>query len=77
VSKLYLEQFQKDFFSFLKHRSEELYSEGRMVLIFAARTSAEPTVEESVVLISWYEEAFYELVYQVLVVFLSYCFRFI
>jgi SAM dependent carboxyl methyltransferase len=66
VSKLYFEQFQKDFSSFLKHRSEELCSEGYMALILGARTSAEASVEESAVWISWFDEALHELVSQVI-----------
>ncbi|GER47534.1 S-adenosyl-L-methionine-dependentmethyltransferases superfamily protein [Striga asiatica] len=38
VGEAYLKQFQKDFFLFLKSRSQEVVSGGRMVLIFLARS---------------------------------------
>ncbi|KAJ4801726.1 S-adenosyl-L-methionine-dependent methyltransferases superfamily protein [Rhynchospora pubera] len=62
VSKMYLEQFQRDFSSFLKFRHEELHSEGHMVLIIPGRLSADPSTEESAVWISWYEEGLQDLV---------------
>ncbi|KAJ4817981.1 S-adenosyl-L-methionine-dependent methyltransferase superfamily protein [Rhynchospora pubera] len=62
VSNMYLEQFQRDFSSFLKFRNEELHSEGHMVLIIPGRLSADPSTEESAVWISWYEEGLQDLV---------------
>lgn len=47
VSKSYLDQFQKDFSLFLKMRSEEVVSNGRMVLIFKGRNSSDPLYRES------------------------------
>jgi SAM dependent carboxyl methyltransferase len=72
VSSLYLEQFVKDFSSFLKYRSEELCSDGRMALIFPARTGADPSVEKCAEWISWYEEVFCELEFQVIKLFVTY-----
>ncbi|KAJ3698732.1 hypothetical protein LUZ61_002437 [Rhynchospora tenuis] len=62
VSRLYLEQFRRDFSLFLKHRCEELHSEGHMALIIPGRVGADPSTEESAVWISWYEEGLQELV---------------
>ncbi|KAG2239295.1 hypothetical protein Bca52824_090155 [Brassica carinata] len=47
VSKSYLDQFQKDFSLFLKMRSEEVVSNGRMVLIFKGRNASDPLYRES------------------------------
>jgi len=46
VSKLYLEQFQRDFRSFLNLRSKEICSDGRMVLTFFGRRCSDPADEE-------------------------------
>ncbi|XP_076952960.1 salicylate carboxymethyltransferase-like [Bidens hawaiensis] len=47
VSKAHFEQFQKDFFSFLRCRSKEIMAGGRMVLTLADRTTDDPRDEES------------------------------
>ncbi|XP_020082404.1 anthranilate O-methyltransferase 3-like [Ananas comosus] len=47
VSKLYLEQFQRDFHLFLKLRSEEMCSAGQMVLMFFGRRTSDPAEEEN------------------------------
>ncbi|XP_022764260.1 caffeine synthase 1-like [Durio zibethinus] len=47
VREAYLSQFQEDFLLFLKGRSPEMVSDGRMVLIFHGRKSADPTLKES------------------------------
>ncbi|KAF5752998.1 Salicylate O-methyltransferase [Tripterygium wilfordii] len=47
VYKAYYHQFQKDFSSFLKCRSEELVARGRMALTFLGRTSEDPCKHES------------------------------
>ncbi|RWR86385.1 salicylate carboxymethyltransferase-like protein [Cinnamomum micranthum f. kanehirae] len=47
VFKAYLEQFQKDFSLFLKLRSEEMTSKGRMVLTLIGRRTEEPSSGES------------------------------
>ncbi|XP_038699293.1 S-adenosyl-L-methionine:benzoic acid/salicylic acid carboxyl methyltransferase 3-like [Tripterygium wilfordii] len=47
VYKAYYHQFQKDFNSFLKCRSEELVAGGRMALTFMGRTSDDPCKHES------------------------------
>ncbi|KAJ4754661.1 S-adenosyl-L-methionine-dependent methyltransferase superfamily protein [Rhynchospora pubera] len=62
VSRLYLEQFQRDFSLFLKHRCEELHSEGRMTLIIPGRVGANALTEESAPWISWYEDGLQDLV---------------
>ncbi|OMO76249.1 SAM dependent carboxyl methyltransferase [Corchorus olitorius] len=45
VIKAYLTQFQEDFISFLKCRSSEMVSNGRMVLIIHGRESEDPTTD--------------------------------
>ncbi|XWS56690.1 hypothetical protein CRYUN_Cryun09bG0107400 [Craigia yunnanensis] len=47
VKKAYLSQFQEDFFSLLKFRSQELAPNGRMVLIFNGRLYADHTNKDS------------------------------
>ncbi|XP_022764489.1 caffeine synthase 1-like isoform X2 [Durio zibethinus] len=47
VREAYLSQFQEDFLLFLKCRSPEMVPDGRMVLIFHGRKSADPTLRES------------------------------
>ncbi|KAF5463105.1 hypothetical protein F2P56_019047 [Juglans regia] len=43
VPKAYHSQFQRDFFTFLKCRTEEMVTGGRMVLTFMGRKSEDPT----------------------------------
>ncbi|KAJ0237527.1 Jasmonate O-methyltransferase [Hirschfeldia incana] len=45
--KAYALQFQTDFSVFLRSRSEELVTGGRMILSFLGRSSQDPTTEES------------------------------
>ncbi|XP_021892796.1 jasmonate O-methyltransferase-like [Carica papaya] len=47
VLEAYSVQFQKDFSTFLKSRSEELVHGGRMFLSFMGRRCSDPTTEES------------------------------
>ncbi|KAK8998915.1 hypothetical protein V6N11_070098 [Hibiscus sabdariffa] len=46
VFKAYADQFQKDFTKFLSFRSKEMIPQGRMVLAFLARKSADPSNED-------------------------------
>ncbi|KAK3227289.1 hypothetical protein Dsin_007151 [Dipteronia sinensis] len=52
VREAYLCQYQKDFCSFLKSRSEEMVANGRVVLILTGRQSADPTCED-VIFYQW------------------------
>ncbi|EOY17884.1 SAM dependent carboxyl methyltransferase - like 10 [Theobroma cacao] len=47
VTKAYLSQFQEDFSSLLKFRSQELAPNGRVVLIFNGRQTADPTNKDT------------------------------
>ncbi|WCJ40479.1 S-adenosyl-L-methionine-dependent methyltransferases superfamily protein [Euphorbia peplus] len=42
IQKVYLDQFEKDFMEFLKSRSVEMVSHGRMVITFIANSSKNP-----------------------------------
>ncbi|KAK6258184.1 SAM dependent carboxyl methyltransferase - like 5 [Theobroma cacao] len=67
VISSYLTQFRKDFSLFLKLRSEEVAPEGRMVLTFRGRTTADPTSDESCLLWDYLGQAFQDLVAEGLV----------
>ncbi|KAG9444286.1 hypothetical protein H6P81_015626 [Aristolochia fimbriata] len=45
VVEAYLEQFKRDFHSFLRSRSEEMVSGGRMMLTFLGRRRADPSTK--------------------------------
>ncbi|XP_059648673.1 benzoate carboxyl methyltransferase-like [Cornus florida] len=47
VFEAYLKQFQNDFSTFLRLRSEEIIPGGRMVLTFRGRSTADPTSKDS------------------------------
>lgn len=46
VCKSYMNQFQNDFSSFLRSRSEEILSNGRMVLTFVGKKSLDPLARD-------------------------------
>ncbi|XP_068669005.1 probable methyltransferase ICS2 [Aristolochia californica] len=47
VWEAYLKQFQRNFSLFLKHRSEEIIPDGRMVVVFHGRPTTDPTSKEA------------------------------
>ncbi|XP_068660990.1 probable jasmonic acid carboxyl methyltransferase 1 [Aristolochia californica] len=62
VFKAYMEQFKRDFQSFLRSRSEELVSGGRMVLALLGRRTADPPTKESCYIWKMLAQALYDLV---------------
>ncbi|ERM94637.1 caffeine synthase 1 [Amborella trichopoda] len=62
VPQAYLHQFQKDFSLFLKLRSKEMVSDGRMVLSFAGRKTSDPCEKEDTFYTEQLSEAFAFLV---------------
>ncbi|KAK1586766.1 hypothetical protein Q3G72_005949 [Acer saccharum] len=62
VYKAYLEQFQRDFSSFLSLRSEEIISGGRMVLTFIGRSIPDPSSKDCCYLWELLTKSFLELV---------------
>ncbi|KAK1570466.1 hypothetical protein Q3G72_002372 [Acer saccharum] len=62
VYKAYLEQFQRDFSSFLSLRSEEIISRGRMVHTFAGRSIPDPSSKDCCYLWELLTKSFLELV---------------
>ncbi|XP_038723813.1 S-adenosyl-L-methionine:benzoic acid/salicylic acid carboxyl methyltransferase 3-like [Tripterygium wilfordii] len=67
VINAYRNQFLKDFSSFLKSRSEEVVSGGRMVFTFGGRITADPTLDESCLTWDYLGLAFQDLVSQGLI----------
>ncbi|CAK7340867.1 unnamed protein product [Dovyalis caffra] len=65
VIEAYQNQFQKDFFSFLKGRSKEVVPGGCMVFTLRARRFADPTADESCLLWDYIGQAFQDLVSKV------------
>ncbi|XP_038688838.1 S-adenosyl-L-methionine:benzoic acid/salicylic acid carboxyl methyltransferase 3-like [Tripterygium wilfordii] len=63
----YRNQFLKDFSSFLKARSEEVVSGGRMVFTFVGRRTADPSPDETCLLWDYLGLAFQDLVSQGLI----------
>ncbi|KAI9165290.1 hypothetical protein LWI28_011124 [Acer negundo] len=62
VYKAYLEQFQRDFSSFLSLRSEEIISKGRMVLTFIGRSITDPSSKDCCYIWELLTKSFLELV---------------
>ncbi|KAK2640004.1 hypothetical protein Ddye_027799 [Dipteronia dyeriana] len=62
VYKAYLEQFHRDFSSFLSLRSEEIISGGRMVLTFLERSIPEPSSKDCCYIWELLTKSFLELV---------------
>ncbi|XP_068664270.1 probable jasmonic acid carboxyl methyltransferase 2 [Aristolochia californica] len=62
VYKAYLEQFKRDFQSFLQSRSEEIVLGGKMVLILLGRRTADPSSTESCYIWKLLGQALYDLV---------------
>ncbi|CAA3022306.1 salicylate carboxymethyltransferase-like [Olea europaea subsp. europaea] len=67
VIQAYYEQFQKDFSMFLKCRSEELVSGGRMVLTILGRKSDDPTSKECCYIWDLLAMALKQMVYEGLI----------
>ncbi|XP_077238735.1 3,7-dimethylxanthine N-methyltransferase CkTbS-like [Tasmannia lanceolata] len=67
VWKAYLEQFQKDLSLFLKSRSEEMVTDGRMVLILHGRKTADPSTKTNCYMWELLAEALNDMVSQKIV----------
>ncbi|KAF8011426.1 hypothetical protein BT93_J1901 [Corymbia citriodora subsp. variegata] len=67
VVEAYLNQFRRDFSSFLRSRSEEIAPGGHMVLTFGGRRVANPSTDESCLLWDYLGLAFQDLVSQGLI----------
>ncbi|KAL5831838.1 hypothetical protein ACOSQ4_017192 [Xanthoceras sorbifolium] len=62
VYKAYLEQFQRDFSSFLSLRSEEIIVGGRMILTFISRRIPDPSSKDCCYILELLTKSFLELV---------------
>ncbi|KAL5766426.1 hypothetical protein ACOSP7_017043 [Xanthoceras sorbifolium] len=62
VYKAYLEQFQRDFSSFLSLRSEEIIVGGRMILTFISRSIPDPSSKDCCYIWELLTKSFLELV---------------
>ena len=77
VIKAYQSQFQRDFSAFLYARSKEVIPGGRMVLTFAGRNVAEPSIDSSCLLWDYLGHAFQALVEEVFIFSLTLFFLFV
>lgn len=71
--KAYLEQFQRDFSLFLKLRSEEMTSGGRMVLTLIGRKDEDPSSGDCFYGWELFTKAIMEMVSQVITLNIRYC----
>lgn len=71
VFKAYLEQFQRDLSLFLKLRSEEVISGGRMVLMLFGRTTEDPSSGECCHIWELLAQAVMEMVSQMIIILTS------
>ncbi|GFP88550.1 benzoate carboxyl methyltransferase [Phtheirospermum japonicum] len=67
VCEAYAKQFQKDFSRFLSTRSEEITSDGRMVLAFIGRSFADPSSRDELVIYTMLAETLSDMAAQGLV----------
>lgn len=72
VFKAYLEHFQRDLSLFLKWRSEERISGGRMVLMVFGRTSEHPSSGECCHIWELLAQALMDMVSKVIIILNSY-----
>lgn len=64
VYEAYMKQFVRDFSTFLRVRSEEIIANGRMLITFCGRKSADPTSEDSCFLWNMLAKSLFEMVDQ-------------
>lgn len=67
VCQSYTNQFQNDFYLFLRMRSEEMLPDGRMVLTFIGKKDVDPLCRDGFYLWSLLSDAFIDLVSEVII----------
>ncbi|MBA0844371.1 hypothetical protein Goarm_001471, partial [Gossypium armourianum] len=67
VSKAYSEQYRNDFSRFLRFRSEEMITEGRMLLTFIGRSITDPTSKDCCTIWDLFTKSLLDLVAEGLV----------